>query len=229
MLIAEDLLLLLYDDESGKPIVGSPGLDYALASAVLIELTLLGKVDLGGDGEAVKKDRLVVRDTTPTDDPVVDQRLAIVAEKVGAKPQNVVDKLSKKLRPELLARLSDRGVLQADKEKVLGLFPVTRWPAQDARHELEVRAALESALKLGMQPDARTASLIALLHALGVVPKVITDPVDEKELKQRAQEIAESTWAADAVRKAVQAMQSAVMVSIIASVSASTASGATGQ
>jgi len=140
-----------------------------------------------------------------------------------------VDKLSKKLRPELLARLSDRGVLQADKEKVLGLFPVTRWPAQDARHELEVRAALESALKLGMQPDARTASLIALLHALGVVPKVITDPVDEKELKRRAQEIAESTWAADAVRKAVQAMQSAVMVSIMASVSASTASGATGQ
>jgi hypothetical protein len=44
-------LLLLYDDETGKPITWSPGLDYALAGAVLIELTLLGKVDIAGDGD----------------------------------------------------------------------------------------------------------------------------------------------------------------------------------
>ena len=46
MLIAEDLLLLLYDDQTGKPVTGSPGLDYALAGAVLIELTLNRKLDI---------------------------------------------------------------------------------------------------------------------------------------------------------------------------------------
>ena len=55
MLIAEDLLLLLYDDESGKPITGSPGLDYALAGAVLIELTVLGKLDITSAGDGVKR------------------------------------------------------------------------------------------------------------------------------------------------------------------------------
>ena len=33
MLIAEDLLLLLYDDETGKPILGSPQLAYELAES----------------------------------------------------------------------------------------------------------------------------------------------------------------------------------------------------
>ncbi|NEA32300.1 GPP34 family phosphoprotein [Streptomyces sp. SID13031] len=223
MLIAEDLALLLYDDESGKPIAGSPGLDYALGGAVLIELTLLGKVDIAEAGDQVKAGRLKVLDTTPTGDPVLDERLAFLAGKPGAKPKDLMAKLSKKLRDQLLVRLAERGVLEADKGKVLGLFPVTRWPAKDARHEAEVRTGLENVLKLGTQPDERTAALIALLTALNVVPKVITDAVDKKALKQRAKEISESDWAAAAVRKAVQEMQAAVTAAIVVASSAGAA------
>lgn len=223
-MIAEDLLLLLYNDESGKPITGNPGLDYSLAGAVLIELTLLRKVDIAVAGDDVKEGRLKVLDTTSTGDAVLDERLAMLAEKSGQKPKNLMGKLSKNLRYQLLARLAERGVLEADKDKVLGLFPVTRWPAKDARHEAEVRTALGSVLKLGTRPDERTAALIALLNALNVVPKVITDAVDKKALKRRAKEIAESEWAAEAVRKAVQEVQAAVTAAIIASTSASAAS-----
>ncbi|MEV8375607.1 GPP34 family phosphoprotein [Kribbella sp. NPDC056861] len=223
MLIAEDLTLLLYDDESGKPIAGSPGIDYALGGAVLIELTLLGKVDIAGPGEQVKEGRLKVLDTTPTGDALLDERLAFLAGKPGSKPKDLMAKLSKKLRDQLLVRLAERGVLEADKGKVLGLFPVTRWPAKDARHEAEVRTALENVLKLGTQPDERTASLIALLSALNVVPKIVTDAVDKKALKRRAKEIAESDWAASAVRKAVQEMQAAITASIVVASSAGAA------
>jgi hypothetical protein len=223
MLLAEDLLLLLYDDETGKPITGSPGLDYALAGAVLIELTLLGKVDIAGDGELTKKGRLKVLDATPTGDALLDERLAILSGKAGSKPQNLMGKLSKTLRHQVLARLAERGILQADKNRVLGLFPVTRWPAQDARHEAELRLALDNVLKLGAQPDDRTGALVALLHALNVVPKVVTDAADKAALKRRAKEIAESEWAAQAVRQAVQAMQAAMTAAIV---SGATAGGA---
>lgn len=225
MLIAEDLLLLLYDDESGKPIAGNPGLDYALAGAVVIELTLLGKVDVAGDGDTVKPGRLKVLDTTPTGDAVLDERLAILAQKAGAKPKDLMGKLSKKLRDQLLVRLAERGVLEADKGKVLGLFPVTRWPAKDAQHEAEVRTALGNVLRLGAEPDERTGALIALLNALNVVPKVVTDAVDKKALKQRAKEISESDWAAAAVRKAVTEMQAAVTAAIVVASSAGASSG----
>ncbi|WP_112244490.1 GOLPH3/VPS74 family protein [Kribbella monticola] len=225
MLIAEDLLLLLYNDESGKPITGNPGLDYSLAGAVLIELTLLGRVDIALAGDDVKEGRLKVLDTSSTGDAILDERLAMLAEKSGQKPKNLMSKLSKTLRDQILARLVERGVLEADKGRVLGLFPVTRWPAKDARHEAEVRTALESVLKLGTQPDERTAALIALLNALNVVPKVITDAVDKKALKRRAKEIAESEWAAEAVRKAVQDMQAAITAAIVVSSSAGASAG----
>ncbi|GAA0621045.1 GPP34 family phosphoprotein [Kribbella sandramycini] len=215
MLIAEDLLLLLYDDDSGKPIAGSPGLDYALAGAVLIELTVLGKLDITAAGDGVKPGRLKVLDATPTGDPVLDERLAYVVDKPGKKPKDQIGRLSKKLRDQLLARLAERGILQADAGKVLGLFPVTRWPAKDARHEGEVRTALEAALRIGTTPDQRTGALIALLSALNVVPKVITDAVDKRQLRQRAKLIAESDWAADAVKKAVTEMQAAVTATIV--------------
>jgi hypothetical protein len=220
MLIAEDLLLLLYDDESGKPISGSPQTDYALAGAVLLELTMLGKIDVAGENEDVKKNRLVVRDPTPTGDPVLDERLALIEDKEGSKPQNVIGKLSKKLRETLLERLAGQGIVKAEKGKVLGLFPVTRWPAQDARHEIEVRAALDAALRIGTEPDQRTAALVALLHSVDAVPKIITDAPDKKALKRRAKEISESAWAAEAVRKAVQAVQAAMTAAIVASTTA---------
>lgn len=120
----------------------------------------------------------------------------------------------------MLARLAERGILEAEEGKVLGLFPVTRWPAKDARHEGQVRSALENVLKLGTQPDERIGSLIALLNALKVVPKIVTDAVDEKALKRRAKEISESAWAADAVKAAVDAMQAAVTAAIVVSVTA---------
>src|SRR5690348_15143038 len=103
MLIAEDLLLLLYDDQTGKPIAGSPGLDYALAGAVLIELTLNRKLDITADGRG----RLQVLDATPTGDPILDERLAYVAERPGKKPKNQIGPLSKRLRDQLLTRLAE--------------------------------------------------------------------------------------------------------------------------
>ncbi|WP_427889810.1 GOLPH3/VPS74 family protein [Kribbella sp. GL6] len=217
MLIAEDLLLLLYDDQTGKPITGAPGLDFSLAGAVLIELTLQQKLDITTDGKA---GRLRVLDGAPTGDPILDERLSYVIDRPGKKPKDQIKPLSKHLRDQLLARLAQRGVLEADQGKVLGLFPVTRWLAKDARHELEVRAQLESVLVQGLAPDQRTAALIALLSALNVVPKVITDAVDNRALKQRAKEIADSDWAAAAVKKAVAEMQAAVTAAIVVSATA---------
>ncbi|MFB6723907.1 GPP34 family phosphoprotein [Kribbella sp. NPDC056345] len=220
MLIAEDLLLLLYDDETGKPIVGSPKLEYALGGALLIELTTLGKVDITAKGDGERPGRLKVLDTSSTGDAILDDRLAFVVGKAGKKPKDVLGGLSKKVRDQLLARLAERGILAADEGKVLGLFPVTRWPAKDAQHEGEVRATLESVLKVGIMPDQRTGALIALLSALDVVPKVITDSVDKWQLRARAKVIADSDWAADAVKKAVSEMQAAITTAIVVSAAA---------
>ncbi|WP_206035927.1 GPP34 family phosphoprotein, partial [Prescottella equi] len=57
-LIAEDLLLLLLDDESGDPLVDGTRLPRVLAGAVLLELALDGYVTPADQGEDVKRGRL---------------------------------------------------------------------------------------------------------------------------------------------------------------------------
>jgi hypothetical protein len=46
MIIAEDLVLLLYADATGKAMVGRTKLDYALAGALLGDLANAGRVDV---------------------------------------------------------------------------------------------------------------------------------------------------------------------------------------
>ena len=53
---------------------------------------------------------------------------------------------------------------------------------------------------------------------------MITDAVDKRALKRRAKEIADSDWAADAVKKAVSEMQAAITASIVVASSAAASS-----
>jgi len=69
MLIAEDLLLLITDDSSGRLAVLGAQADAALGGAVLVELALMGKADLSVEADAGKPGRLVVRDPSPPGTP----------------------------------------------------------------------------------------------------------------------------------------------------------------
>jgi hypothetical protein len=216
MLIAEDLLLLVTDDDSGKLAANDLQVDLALGGATLVELSLGHKVDVTSDRDAGRSGRLVVRDPTPTGDTVLDAALAVVDEHQGKKPSAVIRPLSKKLRNTLYQRLAANGIVRAEHHTILGIFPTHRWPAQDARHETEVRRQVTEALANGTTPDQRTAALIALLHALRCEHKIV-DPhqhgITKAELRDRADQIARSDWASEAVRKAIDELIAAIAVS----------------
>ncbi|KMS82266.1 GOLPH3/VPS74 family protein [Prauserella rugosa] len=218
MLIAEDLLLLAFDDTEGKPVSGIENLDQAVAGALLLELTLLGKVDVTGEADGGKAGRIVVRDATPVGNTELDAALAVLDGEQGAKPQDAVARLAKDDPVDrLLSGLADRGVLRRESRKVLKLFPVTRWPAADSRHEEQLRAELHRVLDEGGEPDDRTAAVIALLVATKSVEHALpTD--DPKATRKRAEQIAEGNWGGDAVRKAVDEITAAVMVAVMAAV-----------
>ncbi|KHL18304.1 Golgi phosphoprotein 3 GPP34 [Mumia flava] len=220
MLIAEDLLLLAYDDESGKAQSDAYHLDYRLAGALLIELALDGRVDVVREdgpvvaesgGTRVKAGRVVVVDAAPTGSAVLDDALVRVAEK-PRKPKDLISPLGKGLRDRLLADLAERGVLRREELRVRGIFPTTRWPAEDSSHEVRVREECVAVLLDGAEPSPRTAALISVAGEGSVAHLVPRD--QRKAAKARAEEIAESSWAGDAVKKAVDEITAAVMVAV---------------
>jgi len=209
MLLAEDLLLLVTDDASGRLSAPADRVAAGLGGANLVELTLRNKVDLTGEHDPGRPGRIIVRDPSPPGDAILDTALETVTVYQGKRPSAVIKPLSKNLRRTLYERLAGNGVVRAEKSRILGVFPVRRWPAQDGSRDAEVRRLMTQALVQQVAPDARTAALIALVHAVGCVDKIV-DPrqngLSKRELKARAKKIAEGNWASAAVRKAIEEM-----------------------
>jgi hypothetical protein len=109
MLMAEEVLLLLVDDRTGRFLVDSTRLDNVLAGAVLVELATIERVGFPPAGAGVKRGRMVVADPTPLGDPVLDGALATVAAGRPAKPEQLIAKVRKRLRATLLERLLAAG------------------------------------------------------------------------------------------------------------------------
>ena len=199
ILLAEDLLLLVTDEASGRLCVPAAQVDARLGGANLLQLALIGKVDLTGEHDTGKPGRIIVHHPAPTGDPVLDAALQVIIARQGSEPSALIGPLGKNLREGLYARLASAGVIRAAQGRILGLFPAHRWPAQDPRHEAGVRQQLIQALaRQGTPPDRRTAALIAVLHALRCAHKII-NPRDyglsQRELSSRAEQIAKGNWA----------------------------------
>jgi hypothetical protein len=223
MLLAEDLLLLVTDDASGRLRVPTDQLDPALAGANLVELTMMGRVGLSGEGSAGKPGRLIVCDSSPAGDEVLDAALRIVLARAGHRPSAVIRPLGRDLRRTLYERLAAAGAVRAERARVLGVFPVRRWPAQDAGHAAQVRRLVTEALVQQAAPDPESAALVTLVHALKCEHKIV-DPrltgLSRRQLRARAEEIAQSNWTSPALRQMIDAATAAVKAAAAASASA---------
>lgn len=207
-LIAEDLLLLLLDDESGR-LTGTSYPQPALGGALLVELATTGAVEVEERRSVWRSAKVTVTGQLPAD-PLLRTSYDVVAEK-SRSAQDLVNRLGKGVRDTLADRLVDRGILERVDGRVLGLFPTTRWPTADAAHEADVRRALTAALVQGQEPDERTGALVALLSSLDRAHKVVDrDGLPAREVRKRAKAIAEGAWAARAVRDAINASTAAI-------------------
>lgn len=222
MLIAEDLLLLLTDPESGRLLVPAQHADIALGGALLVELSVAGRVVVDD------RKRLQVAGHGAVTDPVLADALRTVAGKAGRKPKTVMSPLSKGIRATTYRRLAAAGVLREQRTRVLGLFPQTRWPAADAHPRAVLLDALVQVLVTGTTPTATTGALVGLLVAMRATHQVV-DPrehrIGRRTLDRRAGQVAEGDWASSAVRSAIDAAQAAMTAAIVASTSVVVTSG----
>jgi hypothetical protein len=218
--ITEDLVLLLLDPGSGRAIVDSTSLDRAVGGALLLDLSTLGRLTADGTGARA---RLTVADSSTTGDPLLDAALARLEGRHPLRAQKAVERLARKTREPVLQRLVERGLVRRDRGRLLGVFPVTTWPAADTGPVTELRRRIAEVLLDGAGPDQHVALLISLVHAVKVEHKLVDGP--RRQLRARADQVAQGDWAGPAVRKAVQAVQTSVAVAVAASTSAAGSSG----
>lgn len=217
--LAEELLLFALDDDKGTT-PSTVSVDPGLSGAILLDLLADGSLVEAGD-------RLAVADGAAPEDPLGAEALsAIRAKGEPEKPKHWVDRLPKELKPikgRVADRLVERGVLSEERHKRLGLIPSTRYPEADPAPERAVRERLGAVLLQGTEPDAHTARLVVLLHALDLV-KAVVPKEDRKAAKARAKAIAESDAVGRAVKRAVDQVAAAAAVAAMSGAGVASAS-----
>jgi len=213
LLLAEEIFLLTHHDESGKA-SGTLALDNGLAGALLLDLAAQELV-------AAEGKEITAVAGTASHPLLATAHAELLHSDKPRTAQYWVSRLPRALRPigsKVGQSLAERGVLNEERHKVLGLFPATRWPELDATPELELRRRLRGVLVDDADPDPNTALLVSLLSPLGLV-RPLVDKEHRKHADSRAKGIAKDCAAATAtsaaVSRSVQAVQTAIMVAVM--------------
>lgn len=213
MSLPEEIMLLALRDEEGTIEMGSM-YQYAIGGAILAELLMRKRIHL----DSSKKKLVHLINAKPLDDPLLDECLTKVQRaKKPAAAQTWVSKFAgtKDLKHRLALQLCDRGILKADRDKILLLFTRRIYPEIDARPENEMIERLRQAIFSEADPlDPHTVVLISLAHSAGLLPMAF-DKKDLEARKDRIERIIKGDVLGQAAKEAIEAIQAAIFVACI--------------
>jgi hypothetical protein len=216
--LAEELVLVAVDAERRFACpAGGDALSYGLAGPVVTELLLQGAV------RVTERGRLVAGH--PTGDELLDDVLLGIR---ASRPRPVTSWVralagrSVDLHQRLARRLVHAGVLRQERRRLLGVLPVRRYVVADETVVEELRGRLRAGLLGQGALDPRTASLVGLVGACGLVDGLI-DRDQRRAARRRAATIGAADPAGAAVSAAIRDARAAVAAGATAAVVASTA------
>ncbi|MCK1795193.1 GPP34 family phosphoprotein [Streptomyces sp. XM4193] len=215
-LLVEDLMLLMTDERSGA-VAGAGTLYYTLGGAVLVELGLDGRVAVDENDTGLNGLRVRAVAGDPPADPLLRTAHETVASRVRG-VQTLLIEIGTGLHTTVTDRLVERGLLLRQSRTVLGLFRTTSTRVADTDHKRELLARLRATLVDGAEPDSRTAALAGLLAASGTLPTLHRSIPWSGKVFQRAKQLEQDSWAAEAVNSAVMRTMAATSAGTAAAV-----------
>lgn len=209
MLVAEEFWLLTSDESGRGPFTHVP---LALAGAMLCDLAAAERVALD------EQDRIEVVDPTPTGDELLDEALGRLGDLAGRRPAGVLMRLGQGLTEQVGERLVRAELVTREPVRLLGMPMGQVCPPVSTDPRDRLRAELLPVLAGQRQPDSRTGSLIALLHATSTVGRAFPEEARAGmrlgDLRRSAQEIAEGRWGSKAVSDAIRVL-TALTISVV--------------
>lgn len=209
-LLVEDVLLLLFQPDSGT-IAGENILFYVLGGAVLGDLALAERVEVRKHG-ALSTRVHAIGDASPSDE-ILASALSYVAEK-PRNVQTVLAAVGPYLRQPVLDRLVERGDVNREEGKALGIFPTTKLTLGSGRRA-ELMAQARAALIDGETPEPRIGASIALLSASGTLPQFYREIPWSGDVYTRDKDLERGDWGATAAADAVTRTMAAVIANAV--------------
>ena len=204
---AEELILLLLDDDGKFAAVPNLSLSYALGGGVLMDLALENRID-------TDLEKLILVDATPVGDRMLDETLAEIAANEGGDARSWVEHTAARgeaIREHALASLVGQGVIGARDVRVLWLFRSRRYPAIDHTAKNAVKLRIMEVLFSDEIPDPRDVVLICLADTCGIFEQLLS----KRELAQATARI-EQVRQLDLIGQAVSGAMRDIEMSLAA-------------
>ncbi len=171
--LAEELLLITLDDESGRLLdsIKPFAFEIAIAASLIMELSLKGKLD--SDAE-----KLFVVSADPTGNTILDEALTeITTEKNSLSTSDWLNRFARKgddFSDQIIESLVTKGVLQLVEKRLFWVLKTRAYPATSGIEEREVRARIMHLLNSDEIPNPNDALLVGLLSATGIMSRLLS-------------------------------------------------------
>jgi hypothetical protein len=149
---------------------------------------------------------------------------AIVGKDEPAKAKDWINQVKRDAVAGATQGLIAKGLVREEKKKVLGLFPVRRYPEADGSVEAAIRQRLDAVVLRGATPDERTASLVALLHG-AKLHRLAFPHADARRVEAAMESVSHGQWSATAVRQVMKAAEDALAAIIAVTVTTTVIGG----
>ena len=203
---AEEILLLLHNEDRGDfaPGLAPHSLNIVLAGAVLMDLALENRID-------TDLNHLFLADSKPLEDDLLDPTLADIARDTDTRDASYwvaqTAKRGDEIRDKALARLVNRGILEAESEGIFFLSRLVsrsrRYPTIDGKTLEEVQLRIMRVLYTDEIPDPRDIVIICLADACGVFKNILSQS-ELSEVQERIELIRKMDLIGQSVTRAIQ-------------------------
>ncbi len=207
---AEEVTLLLLNDDDGRfARISDSSFNYALAGGVLMDLALADRID-------TDLENLILIDSTPTGDSLLDETLAEIAADEGHDARYWVERTALRgpqLREDVLSRLVEKGILEQVDDRFMWVFKSRRYPTIDGEAQREVKLRIMGVLFSDEIPDQRDIVIINLADACGIFRSILSSEEVER-VTPRIEQVKRLDLIGQAMTQAIQDIEMIIASSL---------------
>lgn len=216
--LLESLHLLAIEDKKGHFVADGTAFPYCLGGAILLELTLMDKIE-------VVADKVVVKNHELPKDALLSELFSLISK--GKKNKSLrywIERFGnkwRKIRKVTVESLISKGIVAKKDSKILWVIPNTKYPTTNPTPELNLRKRLTSILKKTESGSVKDIMLISLVDTCNLNREVYGKE-QAKLYKKAIKELLTNNQQLATVGKTVKEVHDLIIVLIVVMITTTT-------
>lgn len=229
--IVELFLLIAHNPSKGRFVINDMLINYGIIGAILLEMSLDGKIGLENEILVLKESRDAnIELGTGAKNQIVSEIWAIISG--SKKPRKIrywIGKLvqkSKKYKWAFMSELESRGFIRIEHKKFLGLIPYRKTYLIDSTTRDVIIEQLRGNMLHNQELSNQSVVMLGLVEACKMYSVFSKDRGELKIIKAKLNQVIKESPIASSLDQTIKQVQAAILGAVIAaSVAASAASG----